>query len=312
MSNNLLKAGWVNLNSEKKRIIDSNDLVAQKLESAASYPDDGITAWSGENFDEQDGTVPDEQVNGLLENVEEGQEPEEMQQSDFEDASAAEPSGNVLHARNRQPAGPTREEILAEAQEEINQMKQEAQSQIDTERAAAMEEARAQGHDEGYQAGYQEGQAQGREAAEEQTKAEVLERVKEMQSDYESKMMELEPLFVDHLTRIYEHIFHTDLVDDREIIIHLLDTALHGVDSGRDFIIRVSKEDYPFVSMQKKKLLSTLSNATMEVVEDLTLKKNECLIETGGGIFDCSVDVELFSLRKNLSMLAYEGLKERN
>ena len=35
-----------------------------------------------------------------------------------------------------------------------------------------------------------------------------------------------------------------------------------------------------------------------EIVEDMTLKPNECFIETGGGIFDCSLETQLSGLKR--------------
>ena len=43
--------------------------------------------------------------------------------------------------------------------------------------------------------------------------------------------------------------------------------------------------------------------------EDVTLKKNQCLIETDGGIFDCSLGVELKELKKQLLLLSYDGVQ---
>ena len=48
-------------------------------------------------------------------------------------------------------------------------------------------------------------------------------------------------------------------------------------------------------------------NATLEVVEDAALRKNECMIETEGGIYDCSLDVQLAALRRELLLLSYES-----
>ena len=61
--------------------------------------------------------------------------------------------------------------------------------------------------------------------------------------------------------------------------------------------------------MQKEALLEAggVVNAHFDIVEDLTLKKNECLIETESGIFDCSLGIELKELKKQLLLLSYEG-----
>lgn len=134
------------------------------------------------------------------------------------------------------------------------------------------------------------------------SKEEQLER------EYQRKIDELEPQFVEALSGIYEHIFQVDLSEHRDIIIHLIASTIRKVEGSRDFIVRVSKEDYPYVNMQKKQLQVCVSvpNSTVEIIEDFTLSKNECMIETEGGIFDCGLGTELRELSAKLKLLSYE------
>ncbi|MBO6133082.1 MAG: hypothetical protein J6P05_01975, partial [Lachnospiraceae bacterium] len=65
-------------------------------------------------------------------------------------------------------------------------------------------------------------------------------------------------------------------------------------------------DDYGFVSMQRKELLSGISGAeNAEIVEDISLKRNQCFIETGNGIFDCSLETQLSGLKRQLKLLSY-------
>ena len=41
--------------------------------------------------------------------------------------------------------------------------------------------------------------------------------------------------------------------------------------------------------------------------EDATLEKNECMIETGNGVFDCSLGTQLEALNEELRLLSYEA-----
>lgn len=43
----------------------------------------------------------------------------------------------------------------------------------------------------------------------------------------------------------------------------------------------------------------------LEVVEDITLHKNECMIETDGGVFDCGLGTQLDELTKRLKLLSF-------
>lgn len=73
--------------------------------------------------------------------------------------------------------------------------------------------------------------------------------------------------------------------------------------------MHVSKDDYSYVNTQKKMLAETTvgSRGVVEVIEDITLHKNECMIETDGGIFDCGVGTQLEELTKRLKLLSFEG-----
>ena len=118
----------------------------------------------------------------------------------------------------------------------------------------------------------------------------------------------MEEQLVDTITGIYEHVFKTELGTYRDILIHLIGSTMRAIEGGRDFVIHVSKEDYPYVSMQKKSILEgcATANISVEIIEDSTLNKNDCLIETDGGIFDCGLSTQLHELRQRLQLLSYQ------
>lgn len=118
----------------------------------------------------------------------------------------------------------------------------------------------------------------------------------------------MEPQFIDTLSGIYEHIFQVDLSEHRDIIVHLLSATIRKIEGSKDFIIHISRDDFPYVNMQKKQIISCVSipNSTVEIIEDFTLCRNECMIETEGGIYDCSLGTELKELTAKLKLLSYE------
>ena len=122
----------------------------------------------------------------------------------------------------------------------------------------------------------------------------------------EEKLQEMEPMVIEELTEIYDHVFKAGLKDQKEIIFHLLDTTLHRIDSGREFIVRVSQTDYEYINTRKDALLTGMPGVRMDLVADVTMKRGEGIIETGGGLFDCSIDVELQELKNRIHMLAYQ------
>ena len=125
---------------------------------------------------------------------------------------------------------------------------------------------------------------------------------------HQQQIDKLEPEFIDTLTGNYEHIFPVDLQNYRERLVFLIGSALRKAEGGRDFIVHVSSEDYPYVSMQKKQLMAGVGapGAVVEIIEDAAVGRNECLIETNNGIFDCGLETELQELAKKLKLLSYE------
>ena len=60
--------------------------------------------------------------------------------------------------------------------------------------------------------------------------------------------------------------------------------------------------------MQKQALAdgAAAGRGTVEIIEDISLRQGECMIETDGGIFDCGVDTQLAELTNRLRVLSYE------
>jgi flagellar assembly protein FliH len=143
-------------------------------------------------------------------------------------------------------------------------------------------------------------------------KAEYAEKEQRLCEQYNQKLEEMEPYLIQQLTGIYEHVFGVELSGHRNILQHLLAATLRSVEISEHYLIHVSEQDYPYVSMQKSQIVEEgcVKNASLEIAEDRTLGKNECLIETENGIFDCSLSTQLTELKRKLQLLSYTGMKE--
>ena len=191
---------------------------------------------------------------------------------------------------------------LQQAQEQAEMIINDAQQQAENIRNQAMD----QGRQEGYDAGYQEGLA-----AVEQIKQETLQKQEELDKEYQQIVDELEPEMVDVLTQIYEHVFGVDMREDKGIILHLLKNTLSRIEPGNDLIVHISPDDYDDVMDEKDSIDACISSpsTTMEIIEDPLLKKNECMIESDSGVFDCSLGVELSELTRKLRLLSFDRKK---
>lgn len=204
-------------------------------------------------------------------------------------------------------SGPTYEELVEAANLEIETMWNKFHEDIKVERDAAYQSGFAQGKRDGYNTGYQEGFDKTK-----QIEKELRDDVNKQLQLLNKEREEMEPKLVNIITSIYEHFFKVDFKTQKGLVMHLIRKALKEVDSSRDYIVHISKEDYPLVSLQKQSLLEgiNLGSSTVEFVEDHTLARNECLIETDGGIFDCSLGVQFEELAKELRLLSFQGKED--
>lgn len=288
---NIYKANWVAVQEDEKCIIDSNAILARREEEQAAMEAERrkYGAPAPKESDEVGfmGGIEGEQIDALL------YDPDNAQ-------------GGIIKTQEVMNEGPTPEELRAEAEaeleaarREIEQMKQSAMAEIEAQRRTVLDGARQEGYNEGLRTAQEQADRARRELEAERA---------QMEEEYDRLIDELEPKFIDTITAVYNHIFNTELENERGILVHLIDSALRKVESSRTFIVHVSKEDYPYVNMQKKLFEEGAvgGRGIVEIVEDITLRNNECMIETDGGIFDCGVGTQLEELTKKLKVLSFE------
>lgn len=281
LSKNLIKANQVVLKEEELRVIDTNELVAQKMKQIHPRTEGNETGGfrSGLNAD-------------IIETIltEEG---DQAGEGIFSSEEAAQMDSQPVEE------GPSPEELIAQAEVEIEEMKRQAREEIESMKEYTLEEWRKKG--------YQEGQKQAIEELE-RKKADLKQKEALLEADYQKQISQLEPSFIETLTGIYQQIFEVDLAEYKPILLHAISNCIRNIEGGRDFIVHVSKVDYEAVSKAKDELCAGLAttSATLEIVEDITLSTNQCMIETTNGIYDCSIGSQLEELGKRLRLLSYE------
>ena len=282
MSSNLYKCGWVTVQEKDTRVIDNNALLEQKLSAvlhAASISDTEEILPGDDGF--EDG-LDAEKVDALFSSDE----------GVIKGSLQAERDALLEEIENARAE-------LAAVKEQADGMIEDAKSQIGAMQMKAYEEAKSQGYQEGERLGRQEADAQINE---------YLAKKKQLEDEYEKKIEELEPEFIETLTGIYEHIFKVDLARYRDLVANLLVNAMQNIENTRNFLVHVSKEDYEGVMTSKDRIRAEAggSSVSVEFVEDATLSRSQCLIETENGIYDCSLDTQLSELSRKLKLLSYE------
>ena len=283
MSSNLYKAGFIHL-GESARVIDMNEILEQRLKEEAQrrsrQPERELVA-AQDGFTEG---LDAEKVDVLLE-------------PDAEAASTQNASIQEQEQLNREIEAARNE--LAGLQAQIEQEKEQAQLEIEQMKAKTFEEANEQGYQEGYR--------KGMDSVQELQKQYEAERLQQEQ-EYQKKLEEMEPMMVDTLCDVYSHIFKVEAKEHKELVLKLLQDTLLKVDSTGSIIVHVAKEDYAYVQEQKAALLEEagMQSGSVEIVSDATLARAQCMIETEGGVYDCSLDTELAELKRRLMLLAYQ------
>ncbi len=276
VSNGLVKQVFTVVQSEEKRVIDAGEVMQMREERLARW-----RAEDEEGF-----------VSGLA--AEEVELPQGEGGEESNVIKSRESADQIME--NAQAAAQT---ALAAAQAEAQRIQEEARALAETEKNRIFDEAKQQGYSEGFAEAQKQADA---------ARQEYQEKAAELDLAYQQQIEELEPRMVETISAIYEHIFHVELGSYREILANLISDTLRKIEGGHEFLIHVSKEDYPYVSMQKKQITAGVvsANCNVEVVEDLTLGKNECLIEAESGIYDCGLGTQLEELKRKLMLLAWQ------
>jgi len=310
LSKNLVKSYFATKESSTPRVIDGNITVEQSLERIKYIFPDGVPA-QNENQGLDEDTEADaepaafseldaEMVKGIVDDNEPDKE-----------ADSEATQSNVIKANPVKEEIPSEAQVRAEVEElkhrlveealaDIAVMKNQAAEEVARDKAIALEAAKSEGYQEGRNTGYMELEEERRRLEEDKRKHE---------EEYSELLFELEPKFVRYITNIYEKVFQVDLSEEKNIVVNLLRNAMQKVEGSKNYIVHVSKEDYKFVYERKKELADAAmaEDVIIDVVEDLTMKSGDALIETANGIFDCGVETQLTAIKKKLMLLAYNG-----
>ncbi|WP_026508770.1 FliH/SctL family protein [Butyrivibrio sp. MC2013] len=308
---NLVKGYFVNLETDDARVIDNNELVNQlileKKEEEAKRRAKLAEAENDAYYDDYDpdeGDIDMEKLDRLTQDQSGFEDmPAEMNLTDFggeqDDVSQEAPATPVVPPNTQKEI----DQILDDAQTQANSIVADARAEAEKIRKKAQEEGRKQGFDQGLNEGLAEA---------EKKSAQLLKAQQDnLTAEYERMLMTIEPEMVETLTKIYEHVFNISFREDKDIILHLLQTSLSRIEPSGGLIVHVSPDDYDMIFDAKNDLMQNVTNPdiNMELVEDPTLHENECIIETDGGIFDCSVGVELEELSRKIRLLSYDRRK---
>lgn len=276
MSNLLKRSSVIN---KDERVIDYNDLIKKKIQAIME---------SKHNEMDADGFI-----NGLHADVVE----ELISDDDTADALTDDAAmGEQQAAASLENANAEAERIIEEARLQAEQIIADANKNAD----AAFEEAKQNGYYEGNEKAQEE-----MNIKQAQLEVEFDNKRKELEQEYNNLKESIEPELVEVITDVFRKVTGVVAEDNQGIILHLINDVMHNADGSRDYVIKVSPDDYKFLVNNQGKIYCAMSReVNIDIVEDATLERNQCMIETNTGIFNCSLDIELNNLIKNIKLLS--------
>ena len=166
-------------------------------------------------------------------------------------------------------------------------------AQATNEAQRIKERAKEAGFQEGFQAGFQKGL--------EEAKSQFLSEINEAQRIKEEIIKEREELYqqfeqdlVALAVDIAKRVIYDRLETDDEVLAHVVESTLRKIQGKVRVQLKVSKHDYGRISRLKERLLSKLHHIEdMDVVEDDFLGIGSCVVDTGSGMVNGSVDARL-------------------
>ncbi len=201
---------------------------------------------------------------------------------------------------------PTPEEILEEARQEAERILAEAgakAAQMENEASHHAELLYEQKRQEGYNQGVAQIQAE-LEAEKSKLQSEYEALSNSLQEEYETKLDTLEEDIVDVMIRVFYKVFHVQFDNKKQILLHLIKDTLLGIDAGKVFNIRVAEANFKFIESHVADIKEKIGNdVSIDVINDISLEDNDCIIETETGVYNCGIDMVLNNLEKDIRSL---------
>jgi len=290
---NIVKANFIQFSAENTKVIDTNSLVAKRLE--------GFSGVLRESLDDEDHNSAEGQANTS------DMDPLAMAEllADRDDSGEPINEGFEVEGEPIDDAKPS-----SETAEDISKMKEEALAEIERVKETAraeVEELRERARQEGYSEGYFEGTKKAEEEANAKY-AKIEEERTELEAEYRKLIDDLEPRMVETITDVYRSVFGDSFYSKIDVMKNLILAALFNADSSEEITIRVSPIDFETVDSLKEELKERAAvKGELSVVSDERLTATEAKVETPFGIMDCSIDTEVEELTKTLRALSYGG-----
>ena len=201
-----------------------------------------------------------------------------------------------LLAEKKEEAERLAEKIVAEAQEKAADILKGADEKSEQVLQAAREEGLAAGREEGLA-----------KAEEELARArtELEEARQQHEREYQQMLAEVESRYVEILCALVQKLTGILMSDKQDVLLYLIRNSISDIEASKRYVIRVAPEDAIYVESHREEILRKLdAGVSLEIQEEKSLSKDECIIETDTQMVDCGFRTQLDNLVSTLRMLA--------
>ena len=202
----------------------------------------------------------------------------------------------------KQQAQEEAERVIADAKTKANELEDEVRKSLENERR----EAKEQGKTEGKEDGYAEGKAEVDRLIE-RTQV-VLERAQDKRADI---LSDTEKEIIYLVLLITRKVIKVISENQRDVIISNVVEALRKVKAKGNITIKVNLADLKLATEHKQDFIALMEGVkTINIVEDSSVDKGGCIIETDFGEIDARIASQLAELENRI--LEISPIRETN
>lgn len=206
-------------------------------------------------------------------------------QAKTEDARRAKQEAETEKTRTLEDAGQEAEQLLRDARNEVEQIRKGA-------------------YDEGYKAGHEDGYNSGKPEVERlieqlhQIIDRTLEKRNEIIEESETQLINLVLLIARKVVKVISE-------NQKNVVINNVIQALRKLKSRGEVLIKVNLDDVELSTEHVKDFMRMVDNVqSVTVVEDSTVDKGGCIIETDFGEIDARISSQLQEIEEKINELA--------
>lgn len=236
-----------------------------------------------------------------------------MQESGAEIPEGVDPdeflglADTIMEEEETVDVGPQVEELLEQARTEAQQIIDDANAQAEEILNAAQLNAdamknlaRQDGEKEGYNEGTQRAALELADA-----KSGMEAEIQRIENQYMEMQLNMEHEIVEMCLPVFERVFSAELSGRKDVIYHLLDHCIMKIERTGQMQIKVSDANAEYIKGKKDEIQGKIgAEVGLDIIADPLLNDSQCIIETDGGIFDCSIDTELDNLIREIRALS--------